>query len=335
MKPTDIRTVLAERPFVLAPMAGLTTSPFRLLCLEHGAGLALTEMVSAEGIRRKTPATMAYLESLPGEAPLGAHLFGHDPEAFAAAADALRALGRFSFLDINCGCPVRKVTRRGAGAALMKEPDRLAAIVRAAAAFSLPVTVKIRLGLVPGRPLAGEAAAAAVEAGAAAVFLHGRFATARHAGPADHAPAFGLSRTCAVPIVANGGVRDGSAAAELISRGGLAGVMIGRAALGNPWIFEEALAARSGGAWTPPPAAAVMETVARHLEGEIARTRRRIGRVYPGNEQVEAIACRAFLPHLSGYLRGRPGLSDLKRRYFRDVATAVEVLREAEKLLGL
>jgi len=165
IKPLKIGKLIIEIPVLLAPMAGYTTLPFRDICRKLGSGLSFTEMVPVEGVRRRLPQTMIYLDSSPEERPVGAHIYGSDPDAFAAAAEIIESLGRFDLIDINCGCPVRKITGKGSGAALMREPEKIRTIVeKVLENTSLPVTVKTRTGISPSLVNISEVAQA-VEAG--------------------------------------------------------------------------------------------------------------------------------------------------------------------------
>ncbi len=166
VRPLHIGSLTISIPLVLAPMAGYTDSPFRALCRAHGCGLVFTELVSAEGIVFRNPRTMNYLHSIPEERPLAAHIYGASPEILTCAAQTVESLNRFDLIDINCGCPVPKIVKKGAGAALMEDPDKLYRIVKAVSeAVSLPVTVKTRLGISPERANISEVAEASERVG--------------------------------------------------------------------------------------------------------------------------------------------------------------------------
>ncbi len=316
-------------------MAGYSTSPFRKICRQLGAGVSFTELVSVEGMKRGLARTMAYLETMPGESPVGAHLFGTDPAAFAAAARTIETLGRFSLIDINCGCPVPKVVRRGAGAALMRRPGRIAEIVRAVRGeTALPVTVKTRIGFAPGDGEVEPVIESAAAAGAAAVFLHGRYAVSRHAGPADLFQVSEAGLRSPIPVYANGGIASAAEALSALARPGVAGVMIGRGAIGNPWIFAASRAALAGWEWSPPGPGEILAVLSEHLELETARHRARSRRRRRDSDPAETIACRAFLPHLIAYLRGVTGAKELSRLVCSSAVTAAVVIAEARRLLG-
>ena len=330
----QIGDLVVDPPFILAPMAGYTNSPFRRLCRRYGCGLVFTEMVTAEGVSRRSPPTMHYLETRPEEEPIAAHLYGSDPDGLAEAARVVESLGRFSLIDINCGCPVPKITRKGAGAALMKDPGRIREIVREVSrAVSLPVTVKTRLGLSPDRGGILEILEAVEEGGGKALFLHGRFAGDRHGGPADWEAIARVKEASSIPVIGNGGIAAAHEAAAAMKRYGVDGVMIGRAALGNPWIFEECRCLRSGKPFTPPTdeerrrvIAEHLKMLYRHLLGE-ARLRR-----YPESNAGNA-ACREFYGHLARYLAGRTGLGELKKSIALKKSIE-DLLADVDSLLG-
>lgn len=283
---------------ILAPLAGITDSTFRLLCRENGADVTVTEMISAKGLLRQPERTGRYIAFGRDERPIGAQLFGADPEEIAEAAAEIRRLG-FEFVDINMGCPVRKVTAGGAGAALLSRPRLAGRIVRAAvSAAGIPVTVKIRSGF--GKEtdsylsLAGEAFAA----GAAAVTLHPRTRGQMFSGRADWGQIARLKREFPDRIViGNGDVRQPEDAWRMVSETGCDAVMIGRASLGNPWIFS-AIRRRVGIATGGPdgPSSADRKTlILRHGE-EMHRRHGEAG-------------IRQMRKHLAWYSRGIPGAS--------------------------
>ncbi len=249
-EPLRIGTLDLERRVFMAPMAGISTPPFRRSVRRWGAGLVHTEMISAYGVHYGNRRTLDYLACGEEQHPVGFQLFGADPDVLADAARACVAAGA-DLVDINMACPVRKVLKTGAGAALLAHPDRAATIVAAVVAAvgaGLPVTVKIRSGLRDGDELGRRAAPALVAAGAAAVCVHPRTAGQLYRGRADHAVTRALAAELPVPVVASGDV-DGRTAALALIEGGAAAVMLARHALGSPWLFAEVLGA-------PPPTAA-------------------------------------------------------------------------------
>jgi tRNA-dihydrouridine synthase B len=255
LRPLRIGELELDRRLFMAPMAGITTPSFRRSVRRWGAGLVFTEMISAYGVHYDNRRTLDYFAHGEDEHPLGFQLFGADADVLADAAGRAVAAGA-DLVDLNFACPVRKVVKTGAGAALLAEPDRAAAIVsavvRAAGEASprrhVPVTVKIRAGLRDGDGLGPALAPRLVEAGAAAVCIHPRTAAQLYRGLADHAVTFALAGALPVPVVASGDV-DGRDAVLRLLDGGASAVMLARGAVGAPWLFAQALGA-------PEPAAA-------------------------------------------------------------------------------
>lgn len=227
-------------PVFLAPMAGFTDAAMRRVCHQCGAGLTYTEMVNATGILHDSGKTWQLLETLPGEGPVVAHLYGSEPQVLADAAARVAATGRFVAIDLNAGCPMRKITTNGSGAALMKDPDRIGRIVAAmVSATSLPITVKTRIGRHPDRVLGMDILRAVESAGGAAITFHGRFASQEHSGDVRLDLLADLKRASRIPVIGNGGIRTAADARQMFRETGVDAVMIARGALGNPWIFRE------------------------------------------------------------------------------------------------
>ena len=226
-------------PYILAPMAGVTDLPFRLLCKEQGAGLLCMEMISAKALQYKNKNTKALLAIHPDEYPVSLQLFGSDPYIISEMAKQIEELP-FQILDINMGCPVPKVVKNGEGSALMKDPKLVGRIVgQTVRAIQKPVTVKIRKGFDDAHVNAVEIAKAAEEAGAAAVAVHGRTREQYYSGRADWDIIRQVKEAVAIPVIGNGDVVSGETARAMMEQTGCDGVMIGRAAQGNPWIFSE------------------------------------------------------------------------------------------------
>ena len=239
MKPLKIGTVSLENNFILAPMAGVTDLPFRLLCMEQGAGLLCMEMISAKALQYKNKNTKALLAIHPKEYPVSLQLFGSDPYIISEMAKEIEELP-FQILDINMGCPVPKVVKNGEGSALMKEPKLVYEIVnRTAKAIRKPVTVKIRKGFDDGQVNAAEIAKIIEEAGGAAVAVHGRTREQYYSGRADWEIIRQVKEAVSIPVIGNGDVVSGETAQAMMRQTGCDGVMIGRGAQGNPWIFRE------------------------------------------------------------------------------------------------
>ncbi|RUM37199.1 MAG: tRNA dihydrouridine synthase DusB [Desulfobulbus sp.] len=227
-----------ESPFFLAPLAGYTDLAFRLLCREMGAGLTVSEMISSNGLVHGQEKTLTMLKTVPAESPFCIQLFGNDPEIMGRAA-AIASAHPTDLLDINMGCPVRKVVKKGSGAALMKDPDRAEAIITAVTANTdLPVTVKFRSGWTDEAVTAPEFAAMAESAGAAAVTVHARTWQQMFGGRADRRIIAEVKKTVNIPVIGNGDILSYQDGLDMMQETGCDGVMVGRGALGNPWVFQ-------------------------------------------------------------------------------------------------
>ena len=240
---------------ILAPMAGVTDEAMRALCREQGADMAFTEMVSAKGLSYANEKTRHLLRLAPGEKQVAVQLFGHEPRVMAEQAAWIEStMGTsLAYLDINMGCPARKITSKGDGSALMRTPELAAQIVSAVkGAVSHPVTVKFRRGYFQDEETAPEFARRMEEAGADAVTVHGRFAEQLYRGSADWGVIARVKEALSIPVVGNGDVKTGADAVAITRETGCDAVMIARGAEGNPWVFAEAKAALAG---KPEPAA--------------------------------------------------------------------------------
>jgi len=235
----QIGTLKLENCLIMAPMAGITNLPFRLLVRSLGAGLVFSEMVSAMGLAMSKKKTFAYLKSHPDERPLAVQIFGYRPDIMARAAQIVIDAGADT-VDINMGCPAKKVTKTGAGAALMRSPRLVEEIVSSIRlACTVPLTVKIRAGWSPDQPVACEIAHVIEDCGADAIVLHPRFATQGYSGRADWELIRELKEKARIPVIGNGDIIEPADAVKMKKQTGCDGVMIGRGAVGNPWIFRE------------------------------------------------------------------------------------------------
>lgn len=284
---------LPRVPLILAPMAGVTDLAFRTVCAELGADITVTEMVSSRALVYQDQKSVGLLKRTPGSGLCGAQIFGNDPEIMAQAARLALQRGAFDFIDLNMGCPVPKIVNNGDGSALMKDPDLAARIVSAVVqAVPVPVTVKTRKGWDKGSVNAVEFAQAVEQAGAAAVAIHGRTRTMLYSGTADWDIIAGVRSAVSIPVAANGDIDSAEAAVRCRNRTGAGLLMIGRAAFGNPWLFQQARAALDGfPVPARPPLAARVETAVRQFE--LAR-----------DDKGERIACLEARKHFAWYLRG-------------------------------
>ncbi|MBA4388304.1 MAG: tRNA dihydrouridine synthase DusB [Verrucomicrobia bacterium] len=305
-----------DQPVLLAPMAGYTDSAFRSICMRLGAAMCFTEVTNAEGLARDSKPTFHLLETSPEEHPISGHIYGVKPDVMAQAAAIIEKLGKFSSIDINCGCPVRKIVAKGAGAALMKSPKKIEEIVRAVrAATSLPVTVKTRIGFHVDKTHMLDIAKAAEAGGASAICVHARFAANHHSGPADWEALAVLKQNLRIPLIGNGGINKPDDALAMIRQTGVDGVMIGRAAVGNPWVFAEILSLLAGRGYQPPTMEERKAVILEHLDRQIAlkikeRLHRRRATLPPDQSAV-----LHFRGHLFRYLHAFPGFAGIKRTF--------------------
>lgn len=311
-----IGNVTLDNNIILAPMAGVSDLPFRLLCREQGAGLVCTEMVSAKAIYYKNKNTDTLMATLPGERPVSLQLFGSDADIISEMAAAIEERP-FDILDFNLGCPVPKVTRNGEGSALMREPKRVEEIItKTVRAIHKPMTVKIRKGFSEDEINAVEIARIAESAGAAAVAVHGRTREQFYTGKADWDIIRQVKEAVNIPVIGNGDVDSPQTAKRMLEETGCDGVMVGRAAKGNPWLFRQIQAYLEDGTLLPPPSPDEVKTMMlRHARMQVE---------YKG----EYIGIREMRAHISWYTAGFPGSSRL-----RAAVNQVETLSELEVLL--
>ena len=316
MKKLQIGNVELANSYILAPMAGVTDLPFRLLCKEQGAGLLCMEMVSAKAIQYHNRNTRALLEIHPEECPVSLQLFGSDPDIMSEVAKSIEALP-FAILDINMGCPVPKIVKNGEGSALMKQPKLVHEIVKKTVrAIQKPVTVKIRKGFDDTSINAVEIAKIIEDAGGAAVAVHGRTREQYYSGKADWDIIRQVKEAVSIPVIGNGDVLSGEDAVAMQRETGCDGVMIGRGAQGNPWIFSELLEyEQTGSIPARPSQQELTEMMLRHA---------RLQMQYKG----EYLGIREMRKHVSWYTKGLPNSAKLRAEI-----NAVESYEELEKLL--
>ena len=311
MSNLTIGNVTLDNRVILAPMAGVTDLPFRLLCREQGAGLICMEMVSAKAIFYNNKNTEELMEIHPDERPVSLQLFGSDPDIISEMAKKIEERP-FDILDLNMGCPVPKVVNNHEGSALMKEPKLVEEILtKLVKAIHKPVTVKIRKGFDEDHVNAVEIAKIAESCGVAAIAVHGRTRQQYYSGKADWDIIAAVKDAVKIPVIGNGDVDGPDAAAALLAQTGCDGVMIGRAAQGNPWIFREVVHFLETGEYLPrPQASEKREMILRHA-------------ALLTKVKGEYTAVREMRKHLSWYTVGMPHSAK-----FRQTINTLESMEE-------
>ncbi len=298
----NIGRITLKNCVVLAPMAGVTDSPFRRLVVEMGAALVFSEMVSAKGAILAPAHSLGIAEFTEEERPFGIQLFGSDPSIMAAGAKAAANLMP-DIIDLNMGCPVRKVVSKGEGCALMRDPEKVYLITHAVCrAVNIPITVKMRKGWDDSEVNVVEVARAVQEAGAAAVTVHGRTREQGYSGRADWSAIASVKENLHVPVIGNGDIRDPEDAARMLRETGCDAVMIGRGVLGNPWLIKRTVHFLQTGEMLPEPHLCERVSLAlRHLEMVVA-------------DKGEYRGVREMRKHVAWYLKGIRGAAQVRNK---------------------
>jgi tRNA-dihydrouridine synthase B len=299
--PLDVAT-----PLYLAPMAGVSESPFRQLCHEHGADVVVTEFLSAEGIRRENEATLHKLSFGPGERPIGVQIFGADPEAMGEAARFVSDVFQPEFIDINFGCPVKKVVRRNGGSGCLRDLDLVQQVIRAVVMGThLPVTCKIRSGWNEEMRDPVAIALRCQDAGVRVIALHPRTRTQMYSGSARWEEIAAVAQAVDIPVLGNGDIKTAEDAIRMHQQTGCAGIMIARGSYGQPWIFNQVKDLMAGRPKRPaPPIAERFAIALDHARKVIA---------YETDPRGAAIE---FRKHLGWYAKGLHGGADLRKKLY-------------------